>query len=167
MKSTILLICLAVFGANLRAQTTEFDQLYSAFRGEEGVINIYIPGFLCRMAANIAELDKEEKELLRSIKSVKLMIIENDEINRQLNLVTILSKVERDQDVYSLLEIHDADEDVLILAREEGKSISELYVIVGGDENVMIRITGRINRDLMKDLYTVTGIEQTRYTKEI
>jgi len=156
-----------VFGVGLQAQTSEFDELYSAFRGEDGVVSLTIPGFLCRMAGNIGDLENEEQELLRSIQSVKLLVIENPEINKQINLARVLSRVEPDKGIVPLLEVHDGNEDVLILAKEENKRISELYVVVGGDENVMIRIKGRMDRDLMKSLYEVTGIEQTKYARKI
>ncbi|MFC2098485.1 DUF4252 domain-containing protein [Bacteroidota bacterium] len=167
MKKTIVIICLAVFGVSLQAQSTEFDELYSAFRGEEGVINVYVPGFLCRWASNIEDLEQEEQELLRSIKSVKVLVIENPDINKQVNLARVLSRVKPDQGIFPLLEVHDGNEDILILAREKDNRISELYVIVGGDENVMVKVSGRMDRDLMKCLYNVTGIEQTKYTREI
>jgi hypothetical protein len=167
MKNLIILFCFAVLGAGLQAQQSEFDQLYSAFRGEEGVINLYIPGFLCRMAGNIPDIGDEEQELLRSIKSVKLMVIENPEINRQINLAKVLAGVKPDKGVVPLLRIADGQDDVLILAKEEEQRISELYVVVGGDENVMIRIKGRMDKDLMKSLYDVTGIEETKYAKRI
>ncbi len=158
---------MAVFGVGLQAQTSEFDELYSAFRGEEGVVSIYIPGFLCRMAGNMADLEKEEQDLLRSIHSLKLLVIENPEINKQINLAKVLSRVEPDQGVFPLLRVQDGDQDVLILAKEKNDLVSELYVIVGGDENIMIRIKGRMDRDLMKNLYKVTGIEQVKYTTKI
>jgi hypothetical protein len=167
MKTVIILICFAVFGAILQAQHSEFDELYSAFRGEEGVINLTIPGFLCRMAGNIADLEDEEQELLRSIQSVKLMVIENEEINQQINLAKVMARVKPDRGVVPLLRVNDGKDDVLILAKQEEDRISELYVVVGGDENVMIRIKGRMDKDLMKSLYDVTGIEQTKYARRI
>jgi hypothetical protein len=119
------------------------------------------------MAGNIADLDREEQELLRSIKSVKLLVIENPDINRQINVAEVLSRVEPDKGVVPLLRVQEKNEDVLILAREEKNKISELYIVVGGDENVMVRIKGRMDRDLMKSIYNVTGIEETKYTRKI
>jgi len=167
MKNAIVLLCLVVFGAGLKAQNSEFNAIYSAFRGEEGVVSLNLPGILCRMVGNIADLDEEEQELLRSIHSIKLLVIENPEINRQINLAKVLGVVEPDKGVVPLLQVHNEDEDVLILAKEENNRISELYVIVGGSENVMIRIKGRMDRDLMKSLFDVTQLEQTRYTQRI
>lgn len=167
MKNTVLLLCLSVFALELQAQSHEFNRLYSSFRGEEGVVNLFVPGFLCRMASNIDDLEPEEQELLRSIKSVKIMAIENPEINRQVNLASVFSVVEWDHGIVPLLQVHDGEEDVLILAKEKDSHVTELYVVIGGKENVMVRICGRMDRDLMKSIYDVTGIEQTKSTKKI
>jgi len=167
MKSAVLFICLSVFALELQAQSREFNRLYSSFRGEEGVMKVYVPGFLCRLAAKIDDLEPEEQELLRAIKSIKVLIIENPEINHQVNLAKVFSVVEWDQDVFPVFQVHDGDEDVLILAREEDSHVTELYVVVGGEENIMLRICGRMDRDLMKSIYDVTGIEQTKYASKI
>ncbi len=167
MKNAILILCLFVFGAELQAQSNEFNKLYASFRGEEGVMHVYVPGFLCKLASNIPDIDPEERELLRSIKSVRVLVIENPEINRQVNLARTISRAEPEPGMIALLEVHDGDEDVLILAREKDQRISELYIVVGGDENVMVRISGRMDRDLMKSLYDVIDIEQVKYTRQI
>ncbi len=39
-------------------------------KGEEGVVALRIPGFVLRLAGTIADLDHEEKALLRSLRSV-------------------------------------------------------------------------------------------------
>ena len=167
MKNVLFLFCLSVLTVEIQAQTHEFNRLYAAFRGEEGVIHLLVPGFLCRMAGSIADLEHEEKDLLRSIKSVRIMVVENPEINSQINLARIFSVVEWDAGTLPLLQIHSDDEDVIILAREKNNCVCELYVVVGGQENVMVRISGRMDRNLMKSLYDVTGIEQTKFTREI
>lgn len=167
MRRAVLLLCLSIFVFELQAQSREFNRLYSSFRGEKDVINIYIPGFLCRWASNIDDLEPEEQELLRSIKSLKVLVIENPEINSQVNLAKEFSLAEWDKGIVPLLQVHEDDEDVLILAREEDSRITELYVVVGGSENVMVKICGRMDRDLMKSIYDVTGIEQTKVTQKI
>lgn len=154
-------------GICLWSQTCELHNLFETYRGEEDVISLYIPGFVCRMAGNIADLDCEEQELLRSIKSVRVQVIENREINRELNFVREYADMRPTKGYFPMLEIHDGDEDVLILAREQEEMISELIILVGGNENVMVWVKGRMDHDLMKSLYEVTGIEQCRYTREI
>lgn len=100
--------------SGLAAQSSEIDHLYNSCRGEEDVISLYIPGFLCRMGAALGGLD-----------------------------------------------------DVLILGREKEGFVSDLLIVVGGDENALISIKGRMNKDLLDALYEVTGIEECLYAKEI
>lgn len=167
MKKIIIVFSILILGAGLSAQSKAFDQLYSDFRGEKDVINVHVPGFVCRWVSNIDDLENEERELLRSIRSVKVLVIENCEINRQVNLAKLLAGAERDEDVVPMLEIHDEGEDVLILARQVEDKVTDIYVIVGGEANVMVKVSGRMDRDLMKCLYDVTGIEETKHIREI
>ncbi len=167
MKRISLIVFSLTLGIALYCQTLELNRLYNTYRGEEDVISLYIPGFVCRLACVIAELEYEEEELLRSIKSVRVQVIENKEINSTVNYALACKDMKPANGYFPVLEVHDRDEDVLILARQKEDLISELIILVGGDENVMVWVKGRMNRDLMKSLYEVTGIEQARYTREI
>ena len=66
-----------------------------------------------------------------------------------------------------LLQVKDGNEDVAILAREKKGCIKDLVVLVGGEENVMVHIKGRMDGDLLGSLANVAGIEELKYTKEI
>ena len=167
MKRILLAAISLMIGISLWSQTFQLHNLIETYRGEEDVSTLYIPGFVCRLAGNIADLDCEEQELLKSIKSVRVQVIENREINREVNFARAYADMRPTKGYFPMLEVHDGDEDVLILAREKEEMISEVIILVGGDENVMVWVKGRINRDLMKSLYEVTGIEQCRYTREI
>ncbi len=167
MKKLLFSAIILFVGINLWSQAFHVHNLYETYRGEEDVISLYIPGFVCRFAANVADLEYEEEELLRSIKSVRVQVIENREINKEVNFARELSGKEPGHGYFAMLEVHDGNEDVLILARENEERVSDLIILVGGDENVLVWIKGRMDRDLMKSLYEVTGIEQCRYVREI
>ena len=167
MKKLVFAAFSLIIGINLYSQTFELDHLYNTYRGEEDVISIYIPGFACRLAASIGEMETQEQELLRSIKSVRIQVIENKEINRTVNYARAFSGNKSARGYFPMLEVHDKGEDVLILARQKEDAIRELVILVGGEENVMVWVKGRMDQDLMKNLFEVTGIEQCQYTKEI
>lgn len=164
----ILTSILALLFIAINAQPFETDRLYNDYRGADGVVSIYIPGFLCRFAAAVADLDAGEEELLRTIRSIKILAIDdNDRLNEQVNFVEEIN-FDRINDRYqTLLEVHDGDEDVLIFAKEKNQHIRELTIVVGGDDNALVCIKGRMNRDLLYALTEVTGIEEFRYTKEL
>lgn len=156
-----------LFASGLFAQSPDIDHLFNSYRGEEDVISLYIPGFLCRLGAAIGDLDEPERELLNSIKSVRLLVSDNEELNHHVNFVKEINYRRYRSDYNLLLEVHDSGDDVLIMGKERNGLVSELLIVVGGDDNVVICIKGRIDKDLLDALYEVTGVEECRYTKEI
>jgi hypothetical protein len=167
MKRIFISIMFVLIVSGIGAQSSEIDHLYYSCRGEEDVISLYIPGFLCRMAATLGDLDDAERELLYSIKSVRILVSENQELNQHVNFVKEISCGKHKSDYMLLLEVHDSEDDVLILGREKEGFVSDLLIVVGGDENALISIKGRLDKDLLDALYEVTGIEECLYTKEI
>jgi hypothetical protein len=167
MKKLVLLSLLVIIANTSFAQGTETDRLYHAYRGADGVVSIFIPGFLCRFAAAIGDMDPEEEELLRTIKSIRILSIENSHLNNKVNFVEEIKPNRMDKKYKTLLEVHEKNEDVIIYAREKNESIRELTIIVGGDENTLVCIKGRLNRDLLHVLSEVTGITECSHTKKL
>ena len=167
MKRILFAALSLTIGVSLYSQTCKLSKLYNTYRGEEDVISLYIPGVACRIAGNISDLDNEEQELLRSIKSVRIQVIENRVINRTVNYARAFTDMKPVEGYIPMLEVHDGDQDVLILAKQKDETLRELIILVGGEENAMIWVKGRMNQDLMKNLFDITGIEETRYIQEI
>jgi hypothetical protein len=166
MKRIIFPFAFLLIVSGLAAQS-EIDHLFNSYRGEDDVISLYIPGFLCRMGATLGDLDDAERELLNSIKSVRLLVSENEELNQHVNFVKEISSRKHRSDYVSLLEVHDSGDDVLILGREKEGYISDLFIVIGGDDNAVICIKGRMDKNLLDALYEVTGIEECLYAKEM
>ena len=66
-----------------------------------------------------------------------------------------------------LLEVHDGEEDVIIAAREKKGKITDLIVVVGGDENVLVHVRGRMDSDLLENLSEVAGVDELHFTAKI
>ncbi len=66
-----------------------------------------------------------------------------------------------------LLEVHDGDEDVVIAAREKNGKITDLIVVVGGKENVLVHVRGRMNSNLLENLSEVAGVDELQFTAKI
>jgi len=167
MKRAIITLALFLTGIGLFAQSYDINRLYATYRGEDGVVAFTIPGFLCRFAAAVGDLDHEEEILLRSIRSVKILVVENPEINRRVNFVDEIRHVKPESGYHTLLRVSEEDEDVLILGKKKKGCLRDLVIIVGGEENVIVSLRGRMNTDLLYALSGVTGIEACEYTKEL
>ena len=167
MKRILFSLLVALLGLSLYAQPAGFDRLFYTYKGEEGVVAIRVPGFLMKLAGAIADLDGPERELLRSLRSVKVLTIEDQDLYPDVNFASEVNFLKRAGDYQLLLEVHDGGEDVVIAAREKNGRIRDLVIVVGGDENVLVHIRGRMNQDLLGALAGVTGLDELKFTSRI
>ena len=167
MKKLILSLLIISSGLTLFAQPAGFDKLYYQYKGEEGVVALKIPGFVMRLAASIADLDREEKALLKSLRSVTVLTIEEEHLYPDVNFTEEINLSNLDNSYKLLLEVHDADEDVYIAAREKNGKLRDLIVVVGGDDNVLVHVRGRMDSDLLENLAEVAGVDELHFTAQL
>jgi len=165
MKKLILSLLIVSFGMTLLAQPAGFDRLYYEYKGEEGVVALRIPGFVMKLAGAIADLDHEEKALLKSLRSVTVLTIEEQNLYPGVNFT---DEINLSADHYQLLmEVHEENEDVLIAAREKNGKLRDLIVVIGGDENVLVHVRGRMDSDLLENLAGVAGVDELSFTAQL
>lgn len=167
MKKQIISLLIIVAGMSLYAQPDGINRLYYTYRGEEGVVALRIPGFVMKMAGSIADLDREEKQLLRSLRSVTVLTIEEAHLYPGLNFTEEVDFSNLNGGFQLLMEVHEENEDVFIAARERNGKITDLIVVVGGDENVLVHVRGRMDSDLIENLSEVAGIDELHFTAKI
>lgn len=167
MKKLILAALIITLGVSLYAQPAGFNRLYYTYKGEEGVVALRVPGFIMKLAGAIADLDREERQLLRSLRSITVLTIEEPDLYPGVNFAEEVNPHRMNGDYQLLLEVHDGDEDVIIAAREKNGKIRDLIVVVGGDDNVLVHIRGRMHSDLLENLAEVSGIDELQITADI
>jgi hypothetical protein len=167
MKKIILAALISAFSLTLFAQPAGINSLYYNYKGEEGVVALRIPGFVMKLAGSIADLEGPEKELLRSLKSVTVLTIEENHLYPGVNFTEEVDVTNMRGGYKLLLEVHDGDEDVLIAAREKNGKIRDLIVVVGGDDNVFVHVKGRMESDLLENLAGVAGVDELHFTAQL
>ncbi len=167
MKKILFSALILTFGISLFAQPAGFERLYYEYKGEEGVMALKVPGFVMKLAGSMADLDREEKALLRSLRSVTVLTIEEDHLYPDVNFTQEINLSKMKGGYKMLLEVHDGDEDVLIAAREKNGKLRDLIVVVGGDENVLVHVRGRMDSDLLENLASVAGVDELHFTAQL
>lgn len=167
MKKLLLSAIILTFGFTLFAQPAGFDRLYYEYKGEEGVVALKIPGFVMKLAGSMADLDREEKALLKSLRSVTVLTIEEDHLYPGVNFTEEINLSNMRGGYKMLMEIHDGDEDVIIAAREKDGKLRDLIVVVGGDDNVLVHVRGRMDSDLLENLAGVAGVDELHVTANL
>ena len=167
MKKLIFSAFIIAFSVSLYAQPNGFNDIYYDYKGEEGVVALRIPGFVMRFAGAIGDLEGPERELLRSLKSVTVLTIEEADLYPGVNFAKEMNITDLGGGYKLMLEVHDGDEDVIIAAREKKGKIRDLIVIVGGDDNVLVHVRGRMESNLLENLAEVAGVDELHFTAQL
>jgi hypothetical protein len=167
MKKLIFSSIILAFSLSLFGQPAGLESLYYTYKGEEGVLAFRIPGFVMKLAGSIADLDHEERQLLRSLRSVQILTIEENDLYPGVNFTHEVDLNRMNGGYQLLLEVHDGDEDVIIAAREKKGKITDLIVLVGGDDNTMVHVRGRMDTDLLESLAEVAGVDELQFTARL
>lgn len=129
---------------------TGVSEAFTKYRFKNGVTTITVPGWLIRTAAMWGDLEREERDLLRSIDKVKILTIENKELNARSNLhKEFYESVRKRGDLEELLVVLDGNEQVTIFGKADEDSIEEMLILVGGNENAIIYLKGRLKPELI------------------
>jgi len=153
MKRIVLLVMAVAFPAFILAQNSAVDKLFNKYSGKEGVTTVSISPELFQIvkAMNIIEIDDADIPF-EKISSVKVLTIEDEEQWEGVNFYTEIAK---DLDVSNLQEVmtvNDGGEMVRIWMKVEKNEMSEFLLIVGGDDNVLVYITGNFNMNDLEEL---------------
>ncbi len=140
---------------------TEVSRAFSKYGSEDGVTTITVPGWLIGIAAKFGDFDKEEKELLYSIDKVKVLSIENDDLNGRINLTQeFQDKINIHKDFEELLTVNSQDDNVVIFGKIENDVIKEMVLLVGGDDNALVYLKGEIKPELLNNKIDLSNPER-------
>jgi len=129
------------------------SEAFTKYRFKDGVTTITIPGWVIGMAANFGDIDKNERDLLHSIDKVRVLVVEDHDLNAKINLHKEFStKINRDKNYEELLSVQDQNENITIFGKMNENVITEMVILVGGDDNAMIYVRGEIDPEILKEL---------------
>jgi len=144
----LLLILAFVLPMVVLAQKTPVDKLFDKYANQKGFTTVNISGKLLGFAAQLESDDKEVGNMLSSLKGIRVLTVEDEELNQKLDFYEELNKdgFFKNNNFEVLMEVTEDDEVVRFLAKDAGNGkLSDLLLVVGGDDNVLISITGLIN----------------------
>ncbi|MDB4582594.1 DUF4252 domain-containing protein [Draconibacterium sp.] len=147
MKKLILILAIVLPMAVL-AQKSPVDKLFDKYANQKGFTTVNISGKLLGFAAQVDTGDEDVSNMLSGLNGIRVLTVEDDELNKKLDFYIELEKEGffKNNDFEVLMEVTEEDEVVRFLAKDAGNGkISDLLLIVGGDDNALISISGIIN----------------------
>lgn len=147
MKKLILILAIVLPMAVL-AQKTPVDKLFDKYANQKGFTTVNISGKLLGFASKLETGDQATTDMLSGLNGIRILSVEDSELNKNINFYTELEKdgFFKNNNFEVLMEVTEDDEVVRFLAKDAGNGkISDLLLVVGGDDNALISISGIID----------------------
>ncbi len=153
MKKLILILAVVLPMAVL-AQKSPVDKLFEKYANQKGITTVNISGKLLGFASQIDSGNDATTDILSGLKGIRILTVEDDELNKKIDFYAELEKdgFFKNNGYEALMEVTEDDEVIRFLAKDAGNGkISDLLLVVGGDDNTLISISGIINpKDISK-----------------
>jgi hypothetical protein len=157
MKRLLLTLVLLIPLLVMAQDNSPIDKLFNKYANKDGFTTVNISGKLLSFASKLDDSNSDEANILEKISGIRILSVEDKEMNKGLNFYKELEAdgFFKNNKYEVLMEVTDKNEVVRFYGRtgEKGK-LSELLLVVGGDDNTLISIRGIINPD---DIGKLTG----------
>lgn len=158
----LLFILAVVLPMAVFAQKTPVDKLFEKYANQKGITTVNISGTLLGFASQIETGDDATSDMLAGLKGIRILTIEDEELNKKIDFYDELEKdgFFKNNDYEPLMEVTEDNEVVRFMVKASGNGkLSDLLLIVGGDDNVLISISGSIDPKDISKITKATNID--------
>lgn len=157
MKRLLLILVLLIPIFAMAQDNSPIDKLFNKYANKDGFSTVNISGKLLSFASSMDSSNSKEAAMLEKISGIRILSVENKDLNKGLNFYKELEAdgFFKNNTYESLMEVTEKNEILRFYGRsgEKGK-LSELLLVIGGDENTLISIRGVIDPN---DIAKITG----------
>jgi hypothetical protein len=159
MKNLTLSLLLVLLPAFAIGQNTAVEKLFDKYGGKDGFTTVTINKSLFKMVSQLD--DQEDLQALSGIESIKILAVEDES---EVSGVNFYKEVYNDLKVANyeeLMTVNSSESDVVFLAKQDGDTILELLLLVGGkgDDNALIYIAGKIKMNDVAKIAKSMGVD--------
>jgi len=159
MRKIAFLFSIMLLPLLATAQKSPVDKLFDKYSGMEGFTTVLVNQEMFKVISKMEESKGELEGVLGNIDRVRVIAQEDEsEKTRGINFMDELKGVKFDG-YKELVVVKEADQEVLILAKEEGGKLAELLVLVGGEENVLVSVEGMFTMEDLESLSELDGLD--------
>ena len=137
------------------------DDLFSKYAGKEGYTTVTLSGDLLRWATqNMVESQKEERFPER-LTEIRLLAAKEAAVDVP-NFFDHVMRGLYFKNYEELVRVKEHDQDLVVMVKPERNGFSELIIVAGGEDNVVVQMKGFITRAEARKLSS--EIEETKST---
>lgn len=158
MKRLLITLVLFIPLLAIAQEESPIDKLFNKYANKDGFTTVNISGALLGFAGKMGGSESgDAASVMQKLTGIRILSVEDEALNKGLNFFKELEAAGflKGNNYETLMEVTDKDETVRFYGRKGEKgNLSELLLIVGGDDNAMISIRGVINPS---DIGKITG----------
>jgi hypothetical protein len=146
-------IVLMAVSVMANAQNDAIAKFFTKYQNDETFSQVTVSGKMFSMMANLDGDTPEEKAMINSISKIKgLKILSKSEARNSRELYKEAISMIPTKDFEELMSVREKDKDMKFFTKESGGKISELVMVMGGnDEFMVMTIFGEIDlKDISK-----------------
>jgi hypothetical protein len=163
MKRNILVVITLLFNVALFAQNSPVDDMFAKYSGQDGITSISISSKMFSMLAGTDLQDEDLNNLMKQLKTIRIITIDSAGLNKKINFNEELSKKLNPAVYEELMVVMEGSKVTRYLTSMTGNIISELVVVTGGVAgNELISIKGDIDLKNISSLTKKLGIDQLK-----
>lgn len=168
MKKLIFLSTVIFLTTMVQAQTDAIDEMFDRYSGKDGFTAVYISSKLFSLFAGNNTGTDESANIIKRLKSIRILSVEDSLLNNTVNFYKELSK-KLDLSVYEeLMTVKNGNDVTKFLIRQKGDVITDLLVVTGGPgDNSLISIKGDLDLKMISELSKSTGIDELKDLENI
>ncbi len=147
MKKSMLVMVMVMIAVVGNAQSTVISKFFNKYEGDETFSQVTISGKMFSMMANLDGDTQEQKSLISAISKIKgLKILKKSEARNSRELYKEAMAMIPTGEFEELMTVRDKDKDMKFYTKEAGGKISELVMVMGGnDEFLVMSLFGEID----------------------
>jgi hypothetical protein len=168
-KLIITIIALQIIAFGVQAQDSAISDLFDKYQDDERFTKVSVSSRMFELFTEFDPEDPDAKELTEAMSKLKgLKILAADSISGGGKLYREARSDVQKSNFEELMSVRDGDQDVLFMIKEEGDIITEMLMLVGGQQEfVAMSLYGEIDLKTISKLSRGMKINGMKYLENI
>lgn len=170
MKKIIILISAVIWGATASAQENAITNYFNEYVSDTAFSKINVTSKMFSLFTEINSEDPAEKEVIEALgklKGIKVLMSENP-TNPSALYKDAESKIAKDKTYEELMSVQDGKENVKFMIKETKGIISELFMIVGGNEKfILMSLYGEIDLKQIAKVSKIVKMDSMKHLEAL
>lgn len=139
----IISFCFLLLTCSLNAQRS-VDAVFERYGDREGYVTLRLDGSLLKFSG-LFEDEYDDDGISGEITEIRILARDNKDHGREASRNHLTDEVST-RGYEEFMSVRDSDGDFRVLIKSRGRALSELLVLAGGRENLIVQVKGNISK---------------------